>query len=53
MSEQKLSAKEHHRQAEELRESDRHLDALKELDQAIVLYIARRQATVERGYLRD
>ncbi|HLD80091.1 MAG TPA: hypothetical protein VJA18_06040 [Candidatus Nanoarchaeia archaeon] len=38
MSEQKLSAKEHHRQAEELRESDRHLDALKELDQAIVLY---------------
>lgn len=38
MSEQQLSAKEHHRQAEELRESDRHLDALKELDQAIVLY---------------
>ena len=38
MSEQKLSAKEHHRQAEELRESDRHLEALKELDQAIVLY---------------
>ena len=38
MSEQKLSAKEHHRQAEELRESDRHLEALKELDQAVVLY---------------
>lgn len=38
MNEQKLSAKEHHRQAEELRESDKHLDALKELDQAIVLY---------------
>lgn len=38
MSKQKLSAKEHHRQAEVLRESDRHLDALKELDQAFVLY---------------
>src|SRR3989338_1240500 len=38
MSEQKLSAKEHHRQAEVLRESDRHLEALKELDQAVVLY---------------
>lgn len=38
MNEQKLSAKEHHRQAEELRESDKHLEALKELDQAIVLY---------------
>lgn len=38
MSEQKLSAKEHHMQAEKLRESDKHLEALKELDQAIVLY---------------
>lgn len=38
MNEQKLSAKEHHKQAEELRENDKHLEALKELDQAIVLY---------------
>ncbi|OGM54622.1 hypothetical protein A3F62_04820 [Candidatus Woesebacteria bacterium RIFCSPHIGHO2_12_FULL_44_11] len=38
MNEQRLTAKEHHRQAEELRESDKHSEALKELDQAIVLY---------------
>lgn len=38
MSEEKLSAKEHHSQAEELRENDKHLEALKELDQAIILY---------------